>query len=204
LEHSTKEDVVMKNPVYYTGSAGGRLVRVRPAQSEHIRECVLAAIAAARPYPVAESLILNALRRMPIQCSETELRRELDYLDDEGLIHLDRLEGAPWLARIAEMNPIANAGTLYGGSVGGKLVRFRTPVVTPEEMLAEVEPATPATTAAALQTAAIALREDLKQDLRGFRYREQLASPRAIWARVHAVALASVLSAMRANGIGEL
>jgi hypothetical protein len=84
-----------------------------------------------------------------------------------------------------------------------KLVRLFTPIITPEELLAECEPKTPTTIAAALRTAAITLHEDLKLDLDGFPYREQLASPRAIWARLHAVALACVISAMHANDIGE-
>lgn len=38
-----------------------------------------------------------------------ELRRELCLLEEEGLIHLDRPEGAPWWARSAAVVDITRA-----------------------------------------------------------------------------------------------
>lgn len=77
-----------------------------------------------------------------------------------------------------------------------KVTRIKTPVVSPEELLRECEPPGPVMVEAALNIAEITLAEHLRQGLEGFPYREQLAHPRAVWARVNAVALAHVRSAI--------
>lgn len=80
--------------------AGPARIQTR-ARRKQIQEFAVAAIMAGRPFPVAESLILAVIQGMPIQCSETELRRELGYLEEKEVIHLDRIKGGPWLAWIA-------------------------------------------------------------------------------------------------------
>ncbi len=68
------------------------------ARREQIRWIVLDALNHGRPYEVAEPLILSAIQGVPIQCTALDLRRELDYLEERGLIEMKRLEGAPWTA----------------------------------------------------------------------------------------------------------
>jgi len=60
----------------------------------------MVAINAGSPYPVAEPLILSAIQTVPIECTALELRRQLDYLGDRGLVKLKRLEGGPWTAEL--------------------------------------------------------------------------------------------------------
>lgn len=93
--------------------------------------------------------------------------------------------------------------TYYTGAAGGKLVRLNTPIITPEELLAECELPAPASVVKALQVAALTLREDLRLDLENHPYKEQPTAPRSIWARMHAVTLAHVLSALKHNEIAE-
>ena len=94
--------------------------------------------------------------------------------------------------------------TYYTGDAGGKLVRLNTPIVTPEELLAECALGEPASIVKALRVAAITLHADLEADLEGWPYREQLAHSRSVWARMHAVTLAAVLSTMKHNEIEEV
>ncbi len=70
------------------------------ARRKDIRVIAFAAIDAGHPIGANESLILRVLGNVAIACSESELRRELCYLEDKGIIRLDRLDGAPWLARL--------------------------------------------------------------------------------------------------------
>ena len=70
------------------------------ARRKDIRVIAFAAIDAGHPIGANESLILGVLRNVAIACSESELRRELCYLEDKGIIRLDRLDSAPWLARL--------------------------------------------------------------------------------------------------------
>jgi hypothetical protein len=71
------------------------------ARREQIRWLILVALNSGRPEPVAESLVLGAIQSVPVQCTALELRRELDYLEDRGLVELARLEGAPWSAELS-------------------------------------------------------------------------------------------------------
>lgn len=70
------------------------------ALREQIRWIALDAVQHGRPYPVAEPLILGAIQGIPVQCTALELRRELDYLEDRGLVQIRRLEGAPWTVEL--------------------------------------------------------------------------------------------------------
>src|SRR5712664_954403 len=67
---------------------------------ELIRWYVMMAIYAGRPNHVAEPLLLSTIQSVPIQCTAMELRQELDYLEERGLVELERLEGAPWVAKL--------------------------------------------------------------------------------------------------------
>lgn len=70
------------------------------ARREHIRWIVLDALNHGRPYEVAEPLILSAIQGVPIQCTALDLRREIAYLEQRGLVEIKRLEGAPWTAEL--------------------------------------------------------------------------------------------------------
>jgi hypothetical protein len=72
------------------------------ARRKDIQIIAFAVIDAGHPIGADESMILSVLRNVAIQCSETELRRELCYLEDKGIIYLDRLDGlGRWRARLA-------------------------------------------------------------------------------------------------------
>ncbi len=75
-----------------------------------------------------------------------------------------------------------------------RVVRLKTPTVTPEELVAECMPPEPYTPEKALECSALALGELLRAELEGFPYRDQLTHPRAVWARVMAVTLAGIKS----------
>lgn len=79
-----------------------------------------------------------------------------------------------------------------------KVTRLQSPIITPDELRAECRQQTPTSIVKALQVATLVLTEDLKCDLDGFPYRDQLAAPRAVWARMHAVALEGVSSVLDA------
>ena len=70
------------------------------ARRTDIQIIAFAAIDAGHPIGVNDSLILSVLGNVAVPCSESELRRELCYLEDKGVIRLHRVDGAPWLARL--------------------------------------------------------------------------------------------------------
>jgi hypothetical protein len=75
-------------------------VDIDRARHELIRWIALTACEKGRPYPVAEPLILSIMQSVPVECTALELRRELGYLEDRGLVRLNKLEGAPWTAKL--------------------------------------------------------------------------------------------------------
>jgi len=77
---------------------------------------------------------------------------------------------------------------------GATLVRLRTPTITPEELIAECEPAEPYGVVQALEAADLVLAELLKGVLEGLRYRDEPTNPRAVWARIYAITLAGIRS----------
>ncbi len=83
-----------------SGGIGGGGVDMEKARREHVRWIILSALNHGRPYPVAEPLILITIQSEPTQCTALDLRRELDYLEERGLLKLTRLEGAPWTAEL--------------------------------------------------------------------------------------------------------
>lgn len=73
----------------------------RPQQRrKDIQIIAFAAINAGHPFGANEALILSVIRDVGLRCSEAELRRELGFLEDKGVIRLYRVDGAPWLARL--------------------------------------------------------------------------------------------------------
>lgn len=77
---------------------------------EEIRSFVLIGINDLQPYTVSEAVLSYALAHVGLKCSEIELRRELCLLESKGLIHLNRLEGAPsWTCRSAAVVDITRS-----------------------------------------------------------------------------------------------
>jgi len=80
--------------------SNGSSVDMEKARREQIRWIALDALNHGRPYEVAEPLILGAIQGVPVQCTALDLRRELAYLQERGLIEIKHLEGAPWTAEL--------------------------------------------------------------------------------------------------------
>lgn len=59
------------------------------ASRETLRWLILATLNAARPLGAAEPLILSAIAGIPFRVTALELRRELSYLDERGLVSID-------------------------------------------------------------------------------------------------------------------
>lgn len=73
-------------------------IDLQQAQRRNVRWRILATLDAGRPGKLQESLILDVLNGANLSVTPTELRRELDYLRDRGLITLTG-EGTPnWSA----------------------------------------------------------------------------------------------------------
>ncbi len=59
------------------------------ASRETLRWLVIATLNAARPLGAAEPLILSAISGVPHRVTGLELRRELGYLEERGLVSID-------------------------------------------------------------------------------------------------------------------
>jgi len=68
------------------------------AKRESLRELILSLLDAARPVDLDEQFILTSLGDVPLEVTQAELRRELNHLEEHGLVELMRRESA-WLAR---------------------------------------------------------------------------------------------------------
>ncbi|MDO4698306.1 MAG: hypothetical protein Q4A60_06495 [Pasteurellaceae bacterium] len=69
-------------------------------KKEHIRWLILLTLDHARPIGAAEGLILSTIQTVPMQLTMIELRRELDYLADKGLVEIKGRETARWHAKL--------------------------------------------------------------------------------------------------------
>ena len=58
------------------------------ARREEIRWRLLVGLDAGRPYPVNERILFRLLHDVQLPLTPNELRRELDYLKDRGLVSL--------------------------------------------------------------------------------------------------------------------
>lgn len=70
------------------------------SKREHLRWQMLVAVNASRPVPLNEQLMLSVLQDVPLHITPLELRRELDYLEDRGLIELTGRHGQVWSATL--------------------------------------------------------------------------------------------------------
>lgn len=67
---------------------------------EQLRWQILATLNAGRPYPVNEQLMLSVVNDIKIQTTPLELRRQLDYLEERGLVKLHDRESAMWSSEL--------------------------------------------------------------------------------------------------------
>ncbi|MBW7998492.1 MAG: hypothetical protein FVQ81_18350 [Candidatus Glassbacteria bacterium] len=73
-------------------------VDLEKARREETRWRILKALDAGRPHSVTEALLLSVLDDVHLSVTELELRRELDYLEDRGLVHIHGKDDNDWQA----------------------------------------------------------------------------------------------------------
>ena len=67
---------------------------------EHVRWLVMQTLNVARPYGASDQLVLGALNDAKSQLTLHELRRELDYLEERGLVEIEGRNAPAWLAKL--------------------------------------------------------------------------------------------------------
>ncbi|HHT7856361.1 MULTISPECIES: hypothetical protein [Pasteurellaceae] len=90
------------------------MINFEQNKKEHIRWLILLTLDHARPIGAPESLLLSTIQTVPIQLTMIELRRELDYLQDKGLVEIKGRDTARWHAKLT--------------SAGVDIVEYTTPV----------------------------------------------------------------------------
>ena len=75
-------------------------VDVEKARREEIRWRLLVGLDAGRPYPVNERILYRLLHDVALPITMNELRRELDYLRERGLIKVSGEEDGDWTAEL--------------------------------------------------------------------------------------------------------
>lgn len=75
-------------------------VDLERAQRENLRWLILLTLQNARPLGAPESVILSVVQGVPMEVTVLELRRELSYLTDRGLIHVSGQSGPQWHAQL--------------------------------------------------------------------------------------------------------
>lgn len=76
-------------------------IDLQKAVREQARWRILRILDAGRPLPVSENTILLALNDAKLNLTTTELRRELDYLDDRQLVRLFDRDTVVWSAELS-------------------------------------------------------------------------------------------------------
>ena len=70
------------------------------ARRETLRWVTLLTLNSARPLGAVELLILDTVRQVIPDATPHEVRAELDYLAERGLVHLDGLQSCQWHAKL--------------------------------------------------------------------------------------------------------
>lgn len=65
-----------------------REMDINKAVRESVRWYILVALNAGRPFPVGEDILVRTLIDAKLRMTTGELRRELDYLADKGLVEV--------------------------------------------------------------------------------------------------------------------
>jgi hypothetical protein len=75
-------------------------INIEKQRREQLRWLIMTALDAARPIGANEQLILSVVRELIADLTPRELRRELDYLEERGLIKLAHKDSPTWLAEL--------------------------------------------------------------------------------------------------------
>jgi hypothetical protein len=76
------------------------MVDLEKHQREYLRWFALMTMNIGRPEGVAEHLILTAAQAVPLPATSLALRRELDYLEERGLIKISNKQNGMWLCTL--------------------------------------------------------------------------------------------------------
>ncbi|MCA3226767.1 MAG: hypothetical protein ING52_14885 [Burkholderiales bacterium] len=76
------------------------MIDIAKAARETARWLILVTLDKARPLGAAESLIASVLAAVPHPITTHELRRELDYLEDRGLVEIGGRNSPQWHASL--------------------------------------------------------------------------------------------------------
>ena len=75
-------------------------IDLEKAQREETRWRILVALNAGRPGKLSETVVFRVLHDASLPVSPNEVRRELDYLRDKGLLDLHGEDGPVWTAEL--------------------------------------------------------------------------------------------------------
>jgi len=71
---------------------------INKVRREMMRWNIILTLNNARPIGAAEELILSVVQAISPDATPVEVRRELDYLEERGLVHIDRAPTGHWAA----------------------------------------------------------------------------------------------------------
>ena len=75
-------------------------IDLEKAQREEARWRILKVLDAGRPYQVAETIVWRTLHDVRLPITPNGLRKELDYLEERGLVRIDGRDGPTWMAEL--------------------------------------------------------------------------------------------------------
>lgn len=73
---------------------------IEQKQREEARWRILRVVDAGRPIPVSEQIVWRVLTDIKLSLTLTEVRRELSYLRDLGLLELEGEDAETWFAKL--------------------------------------------------------------------------------------------------------
>lgn len=73
---------------------------IQKSRRENLRWYILLALDSARPLGASEQVIYSAVQPIVPDLTQLELRREMDYLDERGLIEVSGRDGQAWLGKL--------------------------------------------------------------------------------------------------------
>lgn len=76
------------------------IIDLEKAARETLRWLIITALNAGRPIGASETLILSAAQPVMRETTQRDIRRELEYLEDRGLVELDGKHTGAWHAKL--------------------------------------------------------------------------------------------------------
>jgi predicted ArsR family transcriptional regulator len=73
---------------------------IEKARREELRWLILRTLYAAQPVGTSENVIRNAIEPLMLDITAHEIRRELDYLAERGLVIVTQRDALIWMAKI--------------------------------------------------------------------------------------------------------